>query len=169
VEEYTSEFEAIQFQVSMHNPGYDELFFASHFVKGLKEEVRASVHSQAPETVNRASFLAKIQQQLLAQKKARSLKYTSSVKGSSTAVKWDGATASASSGLSKECQLRDFRRANGLCYFCDDKFDNAHLEKCTKPPKSQLHAMVVNDLDVDLTEEKLKQLEIEDELANTLC
>lgn len=43
VEEYTKEFEALRFQVSMHNPGYDEVFFASHFIKGLKEEIRAVV------------------------------------------------------------------------------------------------------------------------------
>jgi hypothetical protein len=40
----------------MHNPGYDELFFASHYIRGLKDELRAPVYSQAPDTIDRASF-----------------------------------------------------------------------------------------------------------------
>jgi hypothetical protein len=61
VEEYFREFQELQFQVSMHNDGYGELFFASQFVNGLKKEIRYTVQSQVPEDVDRAVLLAKIQ------------------------------------------------------------------------------------------------------------
>jgi hypothetical protein len=44
VEEYNKEFDSIRFHVSTHNRGYDELLFTSHFVNGLKDELKAAVH-----------------------------------------------------------------------------------------------------------------------------
>jgi hypothetical protein len=38
----------------MHNDGYGDLFFASQFVNGLKEEMKYTVQSQVPEDVDRA-------------------------------------------------------------------------------------------------------------------
>jgi hypothetical protein len=40
VEEYQKEFQSLVYQVSMYNPHYDEQFFISQFVKGLKSELR---------------------------------------------------------------------------------------------------------------------------------
>jgi hypothetical protein len=65
-------------------------------------------------------------------------------------------------------QIRDFRRSNNLCYFYGEKFDAYHLQKCTKRNKPQLHALVVNDLDVPLIEETLNQLENEDVLTSEM-
>jgi hypothetical protein len=62
VEDYTKEFEALQFQVSIFNPGFDDLFFTSQFVSGLKEEIRGVVQAQPPDSVDKVSMLAKIQQ-----------------------------------------------------------------------------------------------------------
>jgi hypothetical protein len=59
VEEYFKEFRELRFQVSMHSEGYDDLFFASQFVKGLKDEIRDIVQSQVPEDVDRVMLLAK--------------------------------------------------------------------------------------------------------------
>jgi hypothetical protein len=74
----------------------------------------------------------------------------------------------ASATLWKERQFRDFRRANNLCFFCGDKFDAAHLHKCTKRNKPQVNAIVLNDLNVELTEETLNHLEVEDVLASKM-
>lgn len=60
VEDYTKEFEAAQFQVSMFNTGYDDMFFTSHYVNGLKDEIRYTVESQVPESVECASMLARV-------------------------------------------------------------------------------------------------------------
>lgn len=44
----------------MHNSGYDELFFATKYVAGLKEDIRAIVEPHVPLTVDRAAIIAKI-------------------------------------------------------------------------------------------------------------
>jgi hypothetical protein len=58
--------------------------------------------------------------------------------------------------------LRDFRRANNICYYCGDKFDAGHLQKCTKRTKPQVNALIVNDFNAELTEDTPNQLEMED-------
>lgn len=165
VDEYTSEFEAVRFQVSMHNPGYDDLFFTSHFTNGLKEELRGVVQSQVPETVERASLLARVQQQVLDQAKHKSVKAGQQIKPGNFSAKYDLKLGPTSSSLWRERQLRDYRKANNLCFFCGEKFDSEHLAKCTKRTKSQLNALALNDLDVTFSEETLNQLEIEDVLT----
>uniref|UniRef100_A0A0A8Y9F8 Uncharacterized protein n=1 Tax=Arundo donax TaxID=35708 RepID=A0A0A8Y9F8_ARUDO len=49
--------------------------------------------------------------------------------------------------------------------YCGEKFDTAHLEKCTKRGKPQLNALAVTDLDMALSDEILNQLENEDLLV----
>jgi hypothetical protein len=71
VEEYTRDFEVVQFQVSMFNTRFDDLFFTSHFINGLKEGLRSAVQSHLPDSVTRASLLAKIQQQRAKHKPAK--------------------------------------------------------------------------------------------------
>jgi hypothetical protein len=34
--------------------------------------------------------------------------------------------------LWRERQLRDYRKANGLCFYCGEKFDTGHIEVCQK-------------------------------------
>jgi len=60
MEEYTNAFQSLQFDVTMHNCHYDELFFATKYVDGLKEEIRATVEPHVPATVDRATLIAKI-------------------------------------------------------------------------------------------------------------
>jgi hypothetical protein len=43
IKEYTQEFQAIRYQVSMFDSSLDELFFTSHYINGLKEEVKSVV------------------------------------------------------------------------------------------------------------------------------
>lgn len=169
VEEYAKEFESVRYQLSMHNPGYDELFFASHFVRGLKDELRGAVQSQVPETVTRACMLAKLQQQVLDKSKTKYTRPPPLAKPPLYPSKNDNKTATSPTGLWKERQLRDYRIAHGLCYFCGEEYDDTHAEKCTKKPKPQLNALVISDLDVQLTEETLNQLKIEDVLSQELC
>jgi hypothetical protein len=45
VEEYTNNFQSIQFQVSMFNDGFDEMFFVSHFVNSLRDDIRDVVQN----------------------------------------------------------------------------------------------------------------------------
>ena len=71
----------------------------------------------------------------------------------------------ASSSLWKERHERDFRKAHGLCFYCAEKFEPGHADKCAKRPKAQLNALAINDLDVQLTDEILHQLAVEDSMA----
>jgi hypothetical protein len=61
VEDYTRDFAAIQYQVSIFNAGFNEIFFTSHFINGLKEEIKVVVQPQLPDTVDKAALLARIQ------------------------------------------------------------------------------------------------------------
>jgi hypothetical protein len=105
-----------------------------------------------PESVDKASMLAKIQQQILERSKPKHTRLPTA-KTHTIATKSKGVQNTLSATLWKERQLRDFRRANNLCYFCGDKFDVAHLQKCTKRNKPQVNTIILNDLDAELTEE----------------
>lgn len=60
VDEYSTKFQELVFKISGHNPDYDETFFVSQFLKGLKYEIRAPVASQIPETLDRAILLGHV-------------------------------------------------------------------------------------------------------------
>jgi hypothetical protein len=65
VEEYQLQFQELSYQLAIQNPNYDEQFYVSHFIRGLKKEIRAMVESQVPETLERAIVLALVQQEVL--------------------------------------------------------------------------------------------------------
>jgi len=46
VEDYTTQFQSLQYDVTMHNSSYDEMFFTPQYIRGLKEEIRAAVEPQ---------------------------------------------------------------------------------------------------------------------------
>ena len=62
MEEYTLAFQALQYDITMHNSHYDDIFFASSYVAGLKDDIKAVVEPYVPVTVDRAAVIAKIQQ-----------------------------------------------------------------------------------------------------------
>jgi hypothetical protein len=62
VDDYTMQFQNLQFTITMHNPQYDDMFFTPQYIRGLKEEIRSTVEPQMPPTVHKASIIAKIQQ-----------------------------------------------------------------------------------------------------------
>jgi hypothetical protein len=71
VEEYTTQFQALQFEVSMHSTNVDELFFATTYVSGLKDDIRAAVEPHTPTTVKKAVTIAKIQRRQLKRSKLK--------------------------------------------------------------------------------------------------
>lgn len=60
VEDYTTQFQSLLYDVSMHGGKYDALFFATQYVRGLRDDIRAVVEPQVPTTVERAAVIAKI-------------------------------------------------------------------------------------------------------------
>ncbi|CAO2211068.1 unnamed protein product [Urochloa humidicola] len=69
VQEYYQDFVDARYQLAMHNCALDELFFVNYFVRGLKQEVKASVQAQDPSKVDQALHLATIQEEVLARAK----------------------------------------------------------------------------------------------------
>jgi hypothetical protein len=45
VEEYQTQFEQLSYQIAIQNPHYDEQFYVSQFIRGLKAEIRGSVEA----------------------------------------------------------------------------------------------------------------------------
>jgi len=57
LDDYVAAFTDLQYQVSMHNTGLDEIFFVTQFIKGLKSELRAGVQSQVPKTIQESCYV----------------------------------------------------------------------------------------------------------------
>lgn len=147
-----------------------DTYFISQFIKGLKPEIRDWVQGQVPHTMERAVMLAKMQQHIQDKGKSKFQKGSSGNRTfQSSSSKPDTKTSGFSSHLGRERNLRDYCRANNLCYYCKEPYDAAHAAKCSKRPQAQMNALVLNDLDVQLTDEVLNQLAIEDALAEEFC
>jgi len=164
VAEYTTQFQALQFVVTMHNPNYDEMFFTPHYIRGLKEEIRGTVESQMPTTVHKASITAKVQQGVHDRNKARYQRNANQPKPYMP-PRIENKPAPQPTSLWRDRQLRDYRKANGLCFNCGDKFVPDHLEVCPKRNKPQTNALIINDLDRELSDDVLNQLAAEDTLV----
>ena len=78
----------------------------------------------------------------------------------SWSAKQDSKSSAPTPTLSKERQLLNYRKSNNLCYYCGEKYDPTHAAICTQRPKAQVNAIVVNDLDMPLSEEVVAQLEL---------
>jgi hypothetical protein len=58
------EFEALQYQITMHNLGMGDAYFISQFIKGVKLEIRYPVQGQIPSTMEKVVRLAKIKESI---------------------------------------------------------------------------------------------------------
>ena len=68
------------------------------------------------------------------------------------------------STLWKDQQLWDYHKANGLCFYCGEKFVLGHIEVYSKRQKPQVNAIMLNDLDRELSDDVLNELTVEDQL-----
>ena len=116
-----------------------------------------------PTMVHKASIIVKIQQGVHDRSKARYQQNVSQPKPYMP-PRIETKPAPQPASLWKDRQLRDYRKANGLCFNCGDKFVPGHLEVCPKRNKPQVNALVINDLDRELSDEVLNQLAAEDTL-----
>ena len=65
VEKYYQKFETLRHRVLVHNKHYDEAYFVTKFVNGLKREIRRATQLHKPKTVDAALSLAETQEELL--------------------------------------------------------------------------------------------------------
>jgi hypothetical protein len=149
--------------VTMRNPHYDEHFFVTQFIKGLKSELCNMVEAQVPDSIERAVLLARIQQEILAADKPRAQRQTNYARPDNAVSRLDTQKPSvklATGDFWKDRQLHDYRKANALCFKCGDKFDPTH--QCGAKPAAALNAMETELCLVQLSEEILNMLELQD-------
>ncbi|KAK3118794.1 hypothetical protein QOZ80_9BG0707950 [Eleusine coracana subsp. coracana] len=167
VQDYISPFEAAKYANAMHNPELDETFFVTQFIKGLKQEIQGLVLSQMPATVDKATRLAQLQHDILERTKFKSNKGSYASKMASQ-PKLEVKQGNPVQDLSKERQIREYRKLHGLCYACGEKFEYGHLAKCPKRVQARLNMLTTEELQLPLSDEILEQLEKEDEAVEAL-
>lgn len=145
VEDYAAAFKNLQFEICMHNDGFDDMFFVSQFIRGLKLEISTGVQAQVPKDVDQAIMLAKVQQQVLEKGKQKWSKPFTSNKFQAGTQKGEGKSAGQQLGLWKERQTLNYRKANNLCYYCGGKYDPNHAVVCSQRLRAQVNALVSND------------------------
>lgn len=64
--------------------------------------------------------------------------------------------------------MREYRRLNGLCFTCGEKFESRHEAKCGKRAGAQLHALTEEDKEQVFSETVLYQLDQEDKVVEDL-
>ena len=121
VTDYKIAFEQLVYSIRLYDKTIGEPYLISQFILGLKEELRAAVEIQLPDSVSKAATLALIQEGLLLRQKKPSSK-------SSSASVSDAATSAQAGELWKARQLKEYRKMNGLCFKCGEKFNSGH--KC---------------------------------------
>lgn len=82
LEDYITAFVDLQYQVSMHNTGLDEIFCVEQFTSGLEADLRAGVQSHMPKRMQKAILLSKVQQQLHDSKHCKQSRSPSTVRPS---------------------------------------------------------------------------------------
>uniref|UniRef100_A0ACD5T886 Uncharacterized protein n=1 Tax=Avena sativa TaxID=4498 RepID=A0ACD5T886_AVESA len=75
VQEYRSAFNQLVYQVRLYEGMVSETLLVTRFILGLKDETRAAVEIQLPETVHSATQYALVQESLLARGKEQPHKY----------------------------------------------------------------------------------------------
>lgn len=60
----------------------------------------------------------------------------------------------------RDHQLRDYRRANNLCFRCGDKYDPTH--QCPKKQEAEVHIVELEEQAGILSEEVLNLMEMHD-------
>jgi hypothetical protein len=145
VQEFIAEFEQAAHNLLLYNPNYDETYFVTRFLAGLKEKVRAGIVLHRPPDVNTASALALLQEAELSRSKSKLLgkdSFRSTFKPAVERAKFiDADKLKQQSGMTesedKLTALKNFRKRNGLCFKCGNKWAKEH--KC--PPQVAHHVI----------------------------
>ena len=96
--------------------------------------------------MDRAVILAHMQREILEKNRLKLQRSITANKAVGSNLKTDNKGGFILGDLTKERQLREFRRANGICFTCGEKFEPGHQGKCPKRVVPQLHALTVEDM-----------------------
>ncbi|WVZ58303.1 LOW QUALITY PROTEIN: hypothetical protein U9M48_008586, partial [Paspalum notatum var. saurae] len=149
VQEYQERFEQLSHGILLYNAAYDETYFVTRFLGGLREDIRAPIALHRPKDVDTASALALLQEEELENVKKKTVQKGDSKDFSKFGQKWTAEKFKStprkeeSTKVEKDpfdeklSALKAFRKANGLCFKCGDKWGQNH--KC--PKKIPLHVL----------------------------
>lgn len=143
------------------------MFFATQYVRGLREDIRAVVEPQVPTTVERAVVIARIQQKVVERQKLKLPNRNPMPKAAP--AKGDTKPAIQYGNLWRDKQLRNYRKANNLCYQCGEKYEPGHAEVCAKRNKPHMNALALNELDRELNDDVLNEIAIDEVLTENFC
>ena len=131
---------------------------------GLKDELRLGVRLQAPTSITRAVVFARIQEEELEKQRAPRSRIVPvrrpPLAATATAPQARAATQPRPGGdeYARERQLKEFRRANGLCFRCGDKYSREHQCKRT----GQILMIEVGDFGEILSDDTVHALQLLD-------
>jgi hypothetical protein len=168
VSEYRLKFETYMYHLLAMDPGLSMKFFVTQFVLRLKDELRTAVRIQAPSSITRATVLARIQEEELEANRPRLRPTPAGRPPTVLAVpappqgpgRVHPVPKAGADDFGRERQLRDFRKANGLCFKCGEKFSKEH--QCKKQG-AQLLTIQVGEFGELLNDETVHALELLDE------
>nr|TKW20553.1 hypothetical protein SEVIR_4G096201v2 [Setaria viridis] len=148
--EYLAQFEDLSHGILLYNCAYDDTYFVTRFLGGLKEEIRAAIALHRPKDVSSAAALALLQEEELAIYGSRHLSHElakssfrpvfGSEKGKVSISDKPGSVKPKKEKVDSDDKVRAlmaFRKKNGLCYKCGEKWGQHH--KC--PPQVPLHVI----------------------------
>lgn len=143
VEDYKRRFEQLMYHIRLYDRNLDETLLVTQFILGLKEELRGTVEVELPNTVSRPAQLALMQEAVCERDKRSTYRgsYHKANVNPRLDTKPDTKPNFQPGEFWKAKQLHEFRRANGLCYKCGDKFAQGH--KCAT---AQVNAMQVDEV-----------------------
>ena len=166
VQEYRQQFETSMYHLLSLDPTLSTQFFISQFLLGLKDELRLGVRLQPPTSITRAAVFARIQEEELEKQRLQRPRIVPVGRPPPATTNTNQARAAppprpGGDEYTRERQLRDFRRANGLCFRCGDKYSREHQCKRT----GQILMIEVGDFGEILSDDTVHALQLLDEPA----
>lgn len=136
VQEYCQQFETSMYHLWSLDPTLSTQFFISQFLLGLKVELRLGVCLHAPTSITQAAVFARIQEEELEKQRAprNCIVPVGRPPPSATTSTQTCIVSQPRLGrddYARERQLKEFRRANGLCFRCGNKYSRNHQCKRT--------------------------------------
>jgi hypothetical protein len=169
VEQYYIKFEELRHKVLVHNKHYDEAFFVTKFVNGLRRDIQRAIRLHGPRTVDAALALAETPEELLDDLRPH---FSSRYKHDQKHYSRSGFPGKGLLGASpdepkkndegqiqkppwedKQQSLKSQRRARGECFTCGNKFQPGH--HCNK------------SMTIHMVEELLKLLQLSESDSET--
>jgi hypothetical protein len=132
--EYRKAFEECMYHLITLDASLSPCWFVSQFVFGLRDDIRCAVRLQGPTSISKVVSLARIKEEEAEHHRPRGLppaptKHAPAqvpVVTNASVPNIDWPRRQGNDDFNRERQLRDFRRANNLCFKCGDKYSKEH-------------------------------------------